>query len=225
MSRNPHALRHRSWSPACTQWGGLRPSGQGPAPASVSPPLNSSARSLPYPPHPVCLPRNPLKFPPVITAPSFLLAGYDPVSPWFLNPAPALPPCLGPSGRSGTLCPSMSMGPPDASPRGSFPWCFLRKQQDRGPVLGRRLSPQRESRGNPTKEALVWPRDIGDAESPHPLPGDSGESSSGDGNLHRKRVPTQEEKCLNGRKVQGTLETGDGQAKALEGWGSVRAHG
>lgn len=147
----------------------LQPSGPGPAPSSISLPLNSSAHSLPYLPPPLCLPRNPLKFPPVITAPSFLLASYDPVFPWFLNPTPALPPCLGPSGCSGTLYPSMRMGTPDATPRGSFPWCFLRKQQDRGPVLGRRLSPQREARGNPTKEVLVWPRDIGYTESPRPL--------------------------------------------------------
>lgn len=126
--------------------------------------LLSSQPAIPTPP--LCLPRNPLKFPPVITAPSFLVASYDPASPWFLNPTPSPPPCLGPSGRSGTLYPSMTMGPPDATARGSFPWCFLRKQQDRGPVLGRRLSPQREARGNPTKEVLVWPRDIGDAESP-----------------------------------------------------------
>lgn len=105
----------------------------------------------------------------MITAPSFLLASYDPVSSWFLNPTPALPPCLGPSGCSGTLHPSMRMGTPDATPRGSFPWCFLRKQQDRGPVLGRRLSPQQEARGNLTKEVLVWPKFIGYTESPPPL--------------------------------------------------------
>lgn len=105
----------------------------------------------------------------MITAPSFLLASYDPVSSWVLNPTPALPPCLGPSGCSGTLHPSMRMGTPDATPRGSFPWCFLRKQQDRGPVLGRRLSPQQEARGNLSKEVLVWPKFIGYTESPPPL--------------------------------------------------------
>ena len=105
----------------------------------------------------------------MITAPSFLLASYDPVSSWVLNPTPALPPCLGPSRCSGTLHPSMRMGTPDATPRGSFPWCFLRKQQDRGPVLGRRLSPQQEARGNLSKEVLVWPKFIGYTESPPPL--------------------------------------------------------
>ena len=36
-------------------------------------------------------------------------------------------------------------------------------------MLGRKLSPQREARGNPTKEDLVWPRDIGYTASPRPF--------------------------------------------------------
>lgn len=153
---------------------------------------------------PLCLPRNPLRSSMVITAPSFLLASYDLVSSWFLNPTPALRPCLGPSGCSGTLHPSMRMGTPDATPKGLIPLVFPRKQQDRGPVLGREtLTPAGRPGGTLTKEVLVWPKFIGYTESPHPLPGDSGSPQEEMEGLHRRRVPIQEEKCLNKEEVQG----------------------
>lgn len=84
---------------------------------------------------------------------SFLLASCDPASLWVLNPTPAPPSCLGPSGVFWHTSPLREDGASHPDPNVLIPLVFPEKQQGPGPTLGRRFSPGREvGAGVGTKE-------------------------------------------------------------------------
>lgn len=75
---------------------------------------------------------------------SFLLASCDSASLWVLNPTPAPPSCLGPSGVFWHTSPLREDGASHPHPNVLIPLVFPEKQQGPGPTLGRRFSPGRE---------------------------------------------------------------------------------